>query len=430
MTVKNYPQLIASFPDNNNGQITPEDLRNLVDSVELKYNNWTVVKSGNIAGNKFPDPDPMDGKIYLPDNTTWVINDEVVVVCAAIVYGNNVSIIGMSGDFLRDRLLLDGGVTGGALFQDGGSSGGLFLSGFGVGSNSVSSVVFDCTGTANISIFNCGVLGVDAGNISGFNNMIIDGLTMLGTGTPLQITGNNSVMMCSRLQDQAGFFSPTGDCVQILGTFDQLTFDRCLKQSNVSQSLIDIDGSATVSRGIVSNSTKLASVLGDLITGASTADDEWTFTGNAGLTNSAIGGGVIVSGNVAATVNPSAGVYAPINATGVLSAGSQRFSRPARCQLQYNGDEDFNCVLTLSGCARRASGSGDQSGHVSVFVNGVLYADGGHNATTGITINNSNRQFGITLQLMLNTGDTVEAAIMLISSGVDTIVEDLQMCVR
>lgn len=429
MTVKNYQQLIASFPDNNNAQITPEDLRNFVDSVELKYNNWTVVKSGNIEGNKFPDPDPSDGKIYLPDNTTWVINDEVVVVCAAIVVGNGVSIVGLSGDFQRDKLLLDSGITGGALFQDDGSSS-LLLSGVGIGSNSVSSVVFDFTGVDNLQIFNCGLVGLDAGNISGFNNLIIDGLTMLGVNTPLQIIGSNSVMMCSRLQDQAGFLQPTGDVMQILGTFDQLSFDRCVKQANVAQSLIDVDGSATVSRGIVANSTKLAGVLGDLITGASTANDDWTFTGNAGLSNSAIGGGVIVSGNVSTTVNPSAGVYAPINATGVLSSGSQRFTRPTRCQLQYNGDETLNAVLTLSACARRATGSGDQAGSVSVFVNGVLYADGGHNATAGITINSSNRQFGITLQLQLQTGDIVEAAIMLISSGVDTIVEDLQMCVR
>lgn len=429
MTVKNYPQLIASFPDNNNGQITPEDLRNFVSSVELKYNNWTVVKSGNIEGNKFPDPDPSDGKIYLPDNTTWVINDEVVVVCAAIVVGNGVSIVGLSGDFQRDKLLLDSGITGGALFQDDGSSS-LLLSGVGIGSNSVSSVVFDFTGVDNLQIFNCGLVGLDAGNISGFNNLIIDGLTMLGVNTPLQITGSNSVMMCSRLQDQAGFLQPTGDVMQILGTFDQLSFDRCVKQANVAQSLIDVDGSATVSRGIVANSTKLAGVLGDLITGASVSDDEWTFTGNSGVSNSTVGGGVIVSGNATATVNPGASVYASINATGVLSTGSQRFTRPTRCQLQYNGDEDFNCVLTLSGCARRATGSGDQAGRVCVFVNGVLFSDGGHNATAGITINNTNRQFGITLQLQLQTGDTVEAAIMLISSGVDTIVEDLQMCIR
>ena len=429
MTVKNYPQLIASFPDNNNGQITPEDLRNFVSSVELKYNNWTVVKSGNIEGNKFPDPDPSDGKIYLPDNTTWAINDEVVVVCAAIVVGNGVSIVGLSGDFQRDKLLLDSGITGGALFQDDGSSS-LLLSGVGIGSNSVSSVVFDFTGVDNLQIFNCGLVGLDAGNISGFNNLIIDGLTMLGVNTPLQITGSNSVMMCSRLQDQAGFLQPTGDVMQILGTFDQLSFDRCVKQANVAQSLIDVDGSATVSRGIVANSTKLAGVLGDLITGASVSDDEWTFTGNSGVSNSTVGGGVIVSGNATATVNPGASVYASINATGVLSTGSQRFTRPTRCQLQYNGDEDFNCVLTLSGCARRATGSGDQAGRVCVFVNGVLFSDGGHNATAGITINNTNRQFGITLQLQLQTGDTVEAAIMLISSGVDTIVEDLQMCIR
>ena len=429
MTVKNYPQLIASFPDNNNGQITPEDLRNFVSSVELKYNNWTVVKAGNIEGNKFPDPDPSDGKIYLPDNTTWVINDEVVVVCAAIVVGNGVSIVGLSGDFQRDKLLLDSGITGGALFQDDGSSS-LLLSGVGIGSNSVSSVVFDFTGVDNLQIFNCGLVGLDAGNISGFNNLIIDGLTMLGVNTPLQITGSNSVMMCSRLQDQAGFLQPTGDVMQILGTFDQLSFDRCVKQANVAQSLIDVDGSATVSRGIVANSTKLAGVLGDLITGASVSDDEWTFTGNSGVSNSTVGGGVIVSGNATATVNPGASVYATINATGVLSTGSQRFTRPTRCQLQYNGDEDFNCVLTLSGCARRATGSGDQAGRVCVFVNGVLFSDGGHNATAGITINNTNRQFGITLQLQLQTGDTVEAAIMLISSGVDTIVEDLQMCIR
>jgi len=429
MTVKNYPQLIASFPDNNNGQITPEDLRNFVSSVELKYNNWTVVKSGNIEGNKFPDPDPSDGKIYLPDNTTWVINDEVVVVCAAIVVGNGVSIVGLSGDFQRDKLLLDSGITGGALFQDDGSSS-LLLSGVGIGSNSVSSVVFDFTGVDNLQIFNCGLVGLDAGNISGFNNLIIDGLTMLGVNTPLQITGSNSVMMCSRLQDQAGFLQPTGDVMQILGTFDQLSFDRCVKQANVAQSLIDVDGSATVSRGIVANSTKLAGVLGDLITGASVSDDEWTFTGNSGVSNSTVGGGVIVSGNATATVNPGASVYASINATGVLSTGSQRFTRPTRCQLQYSGDEDFNCVLTLSGCARRATGSGDQAGRVSVFVNGALFSDGGHNAMAGITINNTNRQFGITLQLQLQTGDTVEAAIMLISSGVDTIVEDLQMCIR
>ncbi len=429
MTVKNYPQLIASFPDNNNGQITPEDLRNFVSSVELKYNNRTVVKSGNIEGNKFPDPDPSDGKIYLPDNTTWVINDEVVVVCAAIVVGNGVSIVGLSGDFQRDKLLLDSGITGGALFQDDGSSS-LLLSGVGIGSNSVSSVVFDFTGVDNLQIFNCGLVGLDAGNISGFNNLIIDGLTMLGVNTPLQITGSNSVMMCSRLQDQAGFFQPTGDVMQILGTFDQLSFDRCVKQANVAQSLIDVDGSATVSRGIVANSTKLAGVLGDLITGASVSDDEWTFTGNSGVSNSTVGGGVIVSGNATATVNPGASVYASINATGVLSTGSQRFTRPTRCQLQYSGDEDFNCVLTLSGCARRATGSGDQAGRVSVFVNGALFSDGGHNAMAGITINNTNRQFGITLQLQLQTGDTVEAAIMLISSGVDTIVEDLQMCIR
>lgn len=429
MTVKNYPQLIASFPDNNNGQIAPEDLRNFVSSVELKYNNWTVVKSGNIEGNKFPDPDPSDGKIYLPDNTTWVINDEVVVVCAAIVVGNGVSIVGLSGDFQRDKLLLDSGITGGALFQDDGSSS-LLLSGVGIGSNSVSSVVFDFTGVDNLQIFNCGLVGLDAGNISGFNNLIIDGLTMLGVNTPLQITGSNSVMMCSRLQDQAGFLQPTGDAMQILGTFDQLSFDRCVKQANVAQSLIDVDGSATVSRGIVANSTKLAGVLGDLITGASVSDDEWTFTGNSGVSNSTVGGGVIVSGNATATVNPGASVYASINATGVLSTGSQRFTRPTRCQLQYSGDEDFNCVLTLSGCARRATGSGDQAGRVCVFVNGVLFSDGGHNATAGITINNTNRQFGITLQLQLQTGDTVEAAIMLVSSGVDTIVEDLQMCIR
>lgn len=429
MTVKNYPQLIASFPDNNNGQITPEDLRNFVSSVELKYNNWTVVKSGNIEGNKFPDPDPSDGKIYLPDNTTWVINDEVVVVCAAIVVGNGVSIVGLSGDFQRDKLLLDSGITGGALFQDDGSSS-LLLSGVGIGSNSVSSVVFDFTGVGNLQIFNCGLVGLDAGNISGFNNLIIDGLTMLGVNTPLQLTGSNSVMMCSRLQDQAGFFQPTGDVMQILGTFDQLSFDRCVKQANVAQSLIDVDGSATVSRGIVANSTKLAGVLGDLITGASVSDDEWTFTGNSGVSNTTVVGGVIVSGNATATVNPGASVYASINATGVLSTGSQRFTRPTRCQLQYIGDEDFNCVLTLSGCARRATGSGDQAGRVSVFVNGALFSDGGHNAMAGITINNTNRQFGITLQLQLQTGDTVEAAIMLISSGVDTIVEDLQMCIR
>jgi len=429
MTVKNYPQLIASFPDNNNGSISPLNLRDFVASTELKYDNWTVVKPGNIEGNKFPDPDAGDGKIYLPDGTTWVINGAVTVTAAAIVYGNNVTIIGLTGDFFKDQLILDASITGGSLLEDTVGNNNLTVIGLALGSFSASSVILNVENTQNVVFTDVILLGEDPGHVNEAANVLIDNLVVLSASTPLSFLGADTIFTISRARDIDGGFAPTGNVFALYGTYKQITIDNCTKFADAATSLFYVDGGVVADRAIVSNCTMIEGILGSFISGVTATNVYWTFSGNSGLANSRPGGGVIVSANATTTVNPGSGVYAPVNATGALTTNTQRFTRPTRCRMLYSGIEEFNGTIMITGNARRASGSADVSGNISLLKNGVLFTDGGFWARVGITLNNGNRPFALTVPVSLVTNDYFEAGISLVSGAIDTIIEDLQISI-
>lgn len=423
MTILNYQQLIASFPDNNDGDIQPFNFRDLVDSVERKYANWNVVASGDIEGAKFPDADE-DGYIHLPDDSVWIINGEVTVVAQGLMLGKNVSIIGLSGDFNKDQLVLDASIVGGALINDVPDAINTTIRGVGLFCFSASSSVFDIDSSDNVFLSDIAILAQSAGSIAGFGNLIADFIVCLAFEDTLNITGSDSVVEINRLNDQSGI--PTSsDIVRLDGTFNQIRLTSCSKNADNAFDLFDWQG--TTNRGIVSSCTVVFGMGGSIIPAALITDTAWTYTGNSGIRNTNIGGGVLMADNTAVTLNAGSGVYAPANGTGTLSSTAQRVIRPTRCQLQYIGESAFNANVTISGCVALASGGGSISADIAVMKNGVLFSDGGVVAKIGITLTNSATPFALTVPIELEEDDTVDVAIAVNTASRDTVVSCLQI---
>lgn len=127
MSTLNKAQLLASFPDNNIGQILPFNMRDFVDSVELKYDNFTVVKPGQPVGNAFPAP--VGGKIILPAGSAWAING-LVTINYPLHFEQGATLFALSGSSTTDVLTLDASAGAVALINSGdtGSGTGLFSS--------------------------------------------------------------------------------------------------------------------------------------------------------------------------------------------------------------------------------------------------------------------------------------------------------------
>lgn len=340
----NKDQLYASMPDNTTGQILPLTMRNFVDSVELKYDNWTVVKPGNIAGNKFPDPD-INGHIVLPSNTVWVINGAVTVLYP-IYYEDNVTITGMSGSYLTDTLGLDASAGALALINSSASNTILNMRNLGISMVGTSGRVFEIDDPTicvfSMIAFQCSALGTI--NFTGGEGdcYFVDRCICIVTGTALQLTGTGGNLIFDGTR--SGVFH-AAEMFDLQGTFNGVFISDCYSESSFSMFRILDDSVAE--KGIITGC--VANSAAAFINGIDETSVTFTFANNVGMRNTIVGGSLVMARNATTTpLSSSAFVDINGNSQDVLVDLACRFERSAPLVLKYLGAETINAQAVAS----------------------------------------------------------------------------------
>jgi len=375
MTTLDYAALIASFPTNASGDITALNMRNFVDSVELKYDNWNIVKSGQPEGAAFPDP--VAGVIDLPVNSIWVINGSVNIFGTLNFLGNN-QIISLSGSFSINAIILDFSLGAATLMRVGNSSSAT-VKGVLLQITNNSQTMMDIQNGASVIIFEqCGFLLFDGawGTVTSVTKFIMldcfsssgagsSSLTFLGTTISVVIEGH--LTGTGFLGTDANIFDFT-----TATAINSLRVEACTPNLTTAPSFIRATDS-TVLAGIFVNSTVLGTPFGVFVIGVDNFSINSTFSGNIGIPNTKVIGGLAMSKNASVTTSPAASTFTPIigNTQDLITFGTCRFIRNAALQLQYKGKEQFVGVATMAVSYRRAVLSAAQQFTVCLFKNGV-----------------------------------------------------------
>lgn len=438
MTVLNYPQLIASFPDNSTGQITPENMRDFVDSVERKYDGWNVVKAGNIEGNKFPDP--VGGEITLPANTIWVINGQIPVT-DTIVLEDGAAIISLTGSRSKDALILDAGAGAIPLLRTKNADNASFLiSGVGLEVSSPTGSLFDFVNTNAVTIQNCLLGGLTFGTWAGgeFTEIINCGVFLINSSA-LQFTGTFTTMRFERVSNAGfGVFQTVGDVFDLTGaTINILAINNCESQvAQASFALFRVAGDATAAVATINNCRLYAGVAGSFLIGVDNKSLTFTFTANSGFMNTLPIGGHIMSGNALVTINGGAGVWNVIDGNDVAYPDNSQFVLRSngvnKIQgLQYKGTIARSFIVTVSISLTR-TGGGTHDFDIGLFINGALYSISGNDVLISRQLASGDTgALSMTAPVTLNPDDYIDLYARCTSSGsVDLIVTSMQQVIR
>lgn len=430
MTAKNKDQLYASFPDNTSKLILPLNMRDFVDSVELKYDNFTVVKPGQPNGNKFPDP--VGGKIILPAGSVWLVNG-AVTVNYPIHLENNATIIGLTQSLVTDSLTLDASAGAVALINSGNSgSGDGYIGQIGnliLDAGSGSGRLFGVKNASFFTASRCVLVGNTMGafdNVGGTNSDIyFDECSNFITGTPLQFTGNAVGRLV--ISGCLSGYGHLGAQYEILGTFSQILVESCYNASGFPM-ITAVEGSTPIGIAI-GNSVAPGS---SLISGVSAANSiNWTFSGNSGVANTIPLGSLNIDANVTVTDLLGIDVWAIVAGTSVLSSASCRFDRPSPLTLRYIGKDTFKGIATVS-LSVTPTNNPASIYEVSLFKNGVLYAADGVSFRTSATMTTGTRQslsFNCPISAVLN--DTFDVRIRNRTSATpDVVITELNFAIR
>ncbi len=430
----NLEQLLNSFPDNNSGQITPEDLRNFVESTELKYDNWTIVKPGQPEGNKFPDP--VGGVITLPENTTWVINGQIPL-SASLDVGDGCVIRSLSGSFTNDALGLD--VASGAipLFVNSNSQASFEISGLSLGTQSIAGGtgrLFGLTDPSVVTFNDVAFQDLAFGNIDSADFLFMNNCAFVLVQDTLSITGTTVRVSISNPQIAGLGLGLVADGIDLTGLSSPLV-DLSINGGSASidspNSFVVVADDDVANRTIVSGNVIEETSTGKFFKGVDvTQGIKTTFSGNSGIPNTKAQGGIVQAGSSAVTVIPGLGQWVPIAGDGsdVLTSNSQRFVRSGSLSLEYVGidQEDFVAQLTLS--ARRTGGGGnEQQTSFSIAINGNTVEESGVEVSLPFDLPNDPKTIGINIPTVLNQGDIVTPILRKDAGAEDVIVENIQL---
>lgn len=434
-------QLLASFPDNTTGQITPENLRDFVSSVELKYDNWTVVKPGQPNGNKFPDPDGGSGKIELEENTVWVVNGDVNLQ-NTLLMNSGVVVQSLTGDFSSDSLTLDTAAGAIPLFEnvDGTS---FAIKGLGLSNSAISAGgsgrLFAFTNTNLVNITSCALFDCNLGTwdqSSGDCRLLIDSCLYVFVNGTWSFTGSSwsSITFNGNLDNTQSNVVDVHDLTGV--DSNAIVIKENVYRSSALSNFILVDGDNNIAAngaGIVANNIQEGSAGGVLISGVDKTSIEYTFSGNSGFANSQPQGGIVQADSLAVTVNPGLGTWTTVAGDGsdVLTSNSQRFSRTGDLELTYDGKEEFDGEITVSLSARRSGGGGaEDETSFSVSVNAVPLVDNGVDVFQFIDIPNDFKPISFSAPLVLQEGDVVNLIVRKDSGANDIIVTNVQMLIK
>ena len=436
MTVLNKDQLLASFPDNNTGQIVALNSRDFVDSVELKYDNWTVVKPSQPNGNKFPDP--VSGEITLPAGSTWVING-MVTISDTLVVEDAVTIIGLGQSFVNDGISLDAASGAIPLFKNANPDESFTVKDITMSTNTLSGGtgrVFEMD-TTTVNVFQgCGFIDCELGTWSDPITTLFDSCTFAVILGGLSFTGVCDKATFVGIQTfgfPAGFNANLFDFTSI-SSGSALSISGCSAVVDSANSMFVVNDDNTfdlmlVNGNIVEESSSGKFVLGvDAMTGINA-----TFSGNTGIKNTIVQGGLVIAGNTVVTPNPGSGLWTPIQGDGtdVLTSNTQRFQRAAPLQLEYIGNDEFDGEVILTLTTRRASGGGNVFYSISLFLNGVIVDESGVEVSQQIDTDASTPQNAtVGIPIVLQKNDVILAVVRGDGTNNDSVTQNIQMLVK
>lgn len=374
MSTLNKSQLYASFPDNNIGQIAPFNMRDFVDSVELKYNNYTVVKPGQPLGNAFPDP--VGGKITLPAGSVWLINGSVTVNYP-IHLEDGAAILGLSRSINSDTLQLDDSAGAVALINSGANgTGDQFLgniSSVTLNSGAGSGRIFNIVNPLIFLVDNCNFFSLNTGSVAldgGVGFLSFSNIYNYASDSPLQITGDGDRLVVSNFR--SGVYN-ANEQINIIGsTFLSVLIDGCFNAAAPAMFALDEAATAT---GIVSNN---AIAPGSSLASGVAADSiNWTFFGNSGVPNTIPLGAIAFQSNSTPTVITASGTFYPVAGASIVAGSVIRFESPSDSALKYIGTSAFKGVATVSVSLNNPHLTLPYDYKISLFKNGVILEDGG-----------------------------------------------------
>jgi len=428
MSTLNKAQLLASFPDNNIGQIVPFNMRDFVDSVELKYNNFTVVKPGQPLGNAFPDP--VGGKIILPAGSVWLING-AVTVNFPIHFEDGAVVLGLTQSLTTDSLILDASAGAVALINSGDN-------GTGTGKvGQVSNLVLDAfSGTGRLfnvkspgvfTVSGCVLSSQALGAIDSTDGnseiYFLDCINFL-SGAGLQFTGVNGGRLVFR--GMRSGFGNTGVQFEIIGNFTSILLGSCYNEAAAAM-FSAVEGSAPV--GVIfGNGAKTGSPF---ISGVTATSINWTFSGNSGIANTSPVGALAIRSNATITDITAVNLWVIVAGTSVLASSSSRFDRPSGSTLRYIGKDAFNGVCDVSVSLSNPAILTANTYEISLFKNGVLFSDGGVNYVGSAIIGASSKQtisFSAPIAAVLN--DTFAVVLRSTNGTQDPVATDLTFAIK
>ena len=428
MTAKNKDQLYASFPDNTSKLILPLNMRDFVDSVELKYDNFTVVKPGQPNGNKFPDP--VGGKIILPSGSVWLING-AVTVNYPIHLEENATILGLTQSVTTDSLILDASAGAVALINSGDS-------GTGTGKfGQVSNLILDAySGTGRLfnvkspgvftvsgCVFSSQALGSMDSTDGASEIYFIDCINFL-SGTGLQFTGGNGGRLVFR--GMRSGFGNAGVQFEILGNFTAINIESCYNEALVAMFSAS-EGSTPV--GVIQgNGAKMGSPF---ISGVLPTSINWTFSGNSGIANTSPVGALAIRSNATITDITAINLWVIVAGTSVLASSSSRFDRPSGSTLRYIGKEAFNGVADISVSLNNPAAFTTHTYEISIFKNGALFSDGGVNYVGSAILGAGARQtISLSVPIAAVLNDTFSVVLRSTTGTQDPVASDLTFAIK
>ncbi len=443
---ENLDQLLARFPDNDTGDIEPEDVRVFVESTELKYDNWVVVKPSQPNGNKFPDP--VAGEITLEENTAYIINGKVNVFGTILSSFTN-TLIAISQDPSIDSIALDGSQGAVPLFGDYAGATSVKVLGCGLFDETVSGRIFGITNAQAIVVQNSQIAAVNLGDIAAGTaspTLVFKDVIFAANDTPIDFGGTWDTMTfdgCTTTPPP--LFQTTGDTIDLTGcTFNALGIIGCRGQANVAgKFFFTTTGDPNGDQASVHLNRRDVGRIGGFITGVDNTALNWTFSDNINIeveNESVEQVFALISSDDASIWRAGQTTEGLINQTGVLedyfgtplvfTAPRNRFycihpiftwslnttNADITFQLEVAGDMGFNEVFTLS--QQEPTDSGGGGINLDTISGGVIggQVNTGTNQLYSINIPVwlelvAGETYTVTLRWSQNSGGSTSAAI-------------------
>lgn len=426
MTQKTYDQLIASFPNNSSGAITPANMRDMVDSVQTNLGNTVIVKVGQPTNNAFPAP--VADVITLAPNTTYIINGAISIF-GELVFSTNTVLVSASNDPDVDSITLDATITNKVLVSSGAFSWSINSLGLFVGSSTCK--LFGCVNTINTEVRNCIFGDLQLGTWAGSTgSMVFDGILLRATTSSLAFSGTFSTARFSNVITTVGS-NPLGSVFNVgTSTFVDLRIIDCLYTMSSSNFLFaNVVVGTAQSCNVLDNSERLANA-GSLMNAPTTSN--FFYSGNnefPAIESISSTASLLMSGNAVVTVLTVIDTPIIINGGG-LDVPMQTlvdFTRTSSFQLRYDGLEGKDLWFTCSASIAKSGGAGKSHYTLWLYKNGApivvsgetIQMNGSSDATPTFT------QYTLNGFLQVVQNDVIELRVSVATAVVTAIVQSV-----